>query len=216
MRIARWVALGLAASVPLALGVSGTAGADDGSNGGAFGVQVSVLGGTVTVPPTPLVLTPPGGQRSVVNVGAGGVNVSALSVSSGQAADGTVSSSAGVLGATVPGFLTATALTSACSAGPAGTSGTAGLVNASTPLGVVPVNPPPNTTVPVVVGTLTLNEQQTGPNSIRVRAAHAAASPVADVVLAESACGASLVGAANAVAAAPTRGRAAATPALAG
>ncbi len=51
---------------------------------------------------------------------------------------------------------------------------------------------------------MTLNEQSGGPNSIRVRAVHVAASPVTDIVLADSQCGLSLVGAATATAASAT------------
>ena len=212
MRMRRQVALVAAASASLALGFAGTAAADPGS-GSAFGVQVSVLGGTISIPPVPLVVTPPGGQQSLLNVGAGGVNVAALSVSS-QGSNGNVTSSAGDLGATVPAFLTASALTSQCSATPTAATGSAQLIGASSPLtGPLAANPPPNTTIPVVVGTLTLNEQQTTSNSIRVRAAHVAASPITDVILAESDCGTVLVGAANALAASATGGG---MPSLAG
>lgn len=218
MRIRRAPAV-LVVGAALALGgFAGTAAAATGpGNGSAFGVQVSVLGGTITVPPIPLVVTPPGGQQSLINVGAGGVNVAALSVSS-QGSGGNVSSSAGILGATVPSFLTAQGLTSQCSATPTSATGSSTLIGASSPLtGPLAVNPPPNTTVPVVVGTLTLNEQSGGPNSIRVRAAHVAASPLADVVLAESDCGVTLVGAAAATAARATSGSGAAgMPSLAG
>jgi hypothetical protein len=217
MYLGKRIAVVLAAATSLALGVAGTAAAATGpGNGSAFGVQVTVLGGTIALPPTPLVVTPPGGQQTLLNVGAGGVNVAGVAVSS-QGSGGNVSSSAGILGATVPSFLTAQAITSSCTSTPTSASGTSQLIGASSPLtGPVAVNPPPNTSIPVVVGTMTLNEQQSSPNSIRVRAVHVAASPVADVILAESDCGLTLVGAANATAASATSAASAGMPKLAG
>jgi hypothetical protein len=215
MRIGKRLPLACAVGAALVLGLAGSAAAATGpGNGSAFGVQVSVLGGTIALPATPLVVTPPGGQQTLVNVGAAGVNVAGVAVSS-QGSGGSTSSSAGILGATVPGFLTATAITSQCSATPSGASGSSSLIGASSPLtGPLAVNPPPNTSVPVVVGTLNLNEQSGGPNSIHVRAVHVAASPITDVVLADSQCGLSLVGAATATAASATSG--ASMPSLAG
>jgi hypothetical protein len=214
MRIGKRITLVLAASAALGLGFEGAAAAATGpGNGSAFGVQVSVLGGTITLGPTPLVITPPGGSSSLINQGASGVSVLGLSVSS-QGSNGNVSSSAGIIGASTPGFVTATGLTSACSSTPGSATGSSQLYGASSPqTGPLAQSPPPNTSVPVPVGTLTLNEQQTTPNSIRVRAAHAAASPVADVILAESDCGITLVGAATATAASATS---ASMPTLAG
>jgi hypothetical protein len=215
MHIAKRTPIALAVGAALVLGFAGTATAATGpGNGSAFGVQVSVLGGTIALPATPLVVTPPGGQQTLINVGAAGVNVAGVAVNS-QGSNGNVSSSAGILGATVPSFLTASAITSQCTATPASASGSSSLIGASSPLaGPVAVNPPPNTSVPVVVGTMTLNEQSGGPNSIHVRAVHVAASPVADVVLADSQCGLSLVGAATATAASATSS--AGMPSLAG
>jgi hypothetical protein len=213
MRIGKRIPLVLAASAALALGFEGVAAAATGpGNGSAFGVQVSVLGGTITLGPTPLVITPPGGSSSLINQGASGVSVLGLSVSS-QGSNGNVSSSAGIIGASTPGFVTATGLTSACSSTPGSATGSSQLYGASSPQTGPLAQSPPHTSVPVPVGTLTLNEQQTTPNSIRVRAAHAAASPVADVILAESDCGITLVGAATATAASATS---ASMPTLAG
>jgi hypothetical protein len=214
MRIGKRMPMALAVGAALVLGLAGTAAAASGpGNGSAYGVQISVLGGTITLPATPLVVTPPGGQRTLLNVGANGVNVAGVAVSS-QGSGGNVSSSAGILGATVPSFLTASGITSQCTATPTSASGSSSLFNASSPMtGPVAMNPAPNTSVPVVVGTMTLNEQSGGPNSIHVRAVHVAASPVTDVVLADSQCGLSLVGAATAVAASATS---AGMPSLAG
>jgi hypothetical protein len=201
MRFGKRITLVLAAAAALALGFEGAATADSGS---AFGVQVSVLGGTIALGPTPLVITPPGGQRGLINQSASGVNVLGLSVSS-QGSNGNVSSSAGIVGASTPGFITATGITSACNSTPTSATGNSQFYGASSPqTGPLSQSPPPNTSVPVPIGTLTLNEQQTTSNTIRVRAAHASAAPVADVILAESDCGVVLVGAATATAASPT------------
>jgi hypothetical protein len=197
------VVLGLGATIALAVGLSGTAAGADTGSGGAFGIQVSVLGGTVTVPPTPAVNFPPGGSQSLVNVNAGGVSAGVLNVSSQGDSAGNVASSASVLNAQVPGFLTATAVSSQCASTPT-VAGGSSVLNASTPAGPVAVNPAPNTSIPVIVGSLILNEQQGGSNSIRVRAVHVAAAPLADVILAESDCGITLVGAATATAARAT------------
>jgi hypothetical protein len=215
MRIGKRMPMALAVGAALVLGLAGTAAAATGpGNGSAYGVQVSVLGGIITVPATPLVVTPPGGQQTLLNVGAGGVNAAAVGVSS-QGSNGNVTSSAGILGATVPGFVTASVISSQCTATPSAASGSSNLVAASSPLtGPVAANPPPNTNIPVVIGTLTLNEQSGGPNSIHVRAVHVAASPITDVVLSDSQCGLSLVGAATANAASATSG--AGMPSLAG
>ena len=202
MQTGRWVALVLAASVPLALAFADPAGADGPNTGGAFGVQVTVLGQTV-VPPTPVVSFPPGGQRSLVNVSQAGVSAGVLTVSSNGDNSGSVASSAQTLGVSnttaVP--VAASALTSACSSSPSGTSGTASVVNGTTPAGPLAVNPPPNTSVPLLVGSLTVNEQQPAPNGIRVRTVHAS-TPVAGVVIAESDCGVGIVGAVGLVGAA--------------
>lgn len=204
MYLGKRIAVVLAAATSLALGVAGAAAAATGpGNGSAFGVQVTVLGGTIALLPTPLVITPPGGQRTLLNVGANGVNAAGVAVSS-QSSNGNVSSSAGIIGGTAPGFLTAQGITSSCTSTPTSASGTSQLIGASSPqAGPVAMNPAPNTSVPVPVGTLTLNEQQSSPNSIRVRAVHAS-SAAADVILAESDCGLTLVGAATATAASAT------------
>jgi hypothetical protein len=204
MKTARWVALALAASVPLALGLAGPVGAAGPNTGGAFGVQVTVLGQSV-VPPTLVVNFPPGGQRGVVNISRAGVSAGVLTVSSSGDNNGTVASSAQTLGASnanvVP--VAASALTSACASSPAGTSGTASVANGTTPVGSLALSPPPNTSVPLLIGSLTVNEQQTSSNAIRVRTLHPA-TPVADVVLAESDCGVGIIGAATAAAARAT------------
>ena len=207
MRRSIGVATGLVPTIALVLGLWGTtAGADTGT-GGAFGIQVSVLGGTVTVPPTPAVNFPPGGSQSLVNVNAGGISAGVLNASSQGDSAGNVASNASVLNANVPGFLTATAVSSQCTSTPTVAGGSSVLAASSPLTGPLAVNPPPNTTIPVIVGNLILNEQQAGPNSIRVRAVHVAAAPLADVILAESDCGVALVGAANATVAAATATR---------
>jgi hypothetical protein len=180
-------------------------------------VQVTVLGQNL-VPPTPAVNFPPGGTKSLIGpVGGGGVSVGVLSVSATGDPSGNTQSSASVLDAGVPTVLTAAALTSNCSASPTTAGGSSVLTSAVGPGGTpLNVTPAPNTSVPLLVGSLNLNEQQNpSANSIRVRAAHVA-SPAADVILSESDCGASLIGAATATAASATSASAASASAASG
>ncbi len=216
MKTGRYVALVLAASVPLVLGFAGSASAAGSNTGGAFGVQVTVLGQTI-VPPTPIVNFPPGGQRGLLNVGQAGANAAGVQVSSNGDNNGNVASSAGIIGAsnTNGSTFAASGLTSSCTSSPSGSSGTTGVVNGSTAAGPVANNPPPNTSIPLLIGTQTINEQQQSPSGIRVRAVHSS-TPVSDVILSESDCGVAIVGAANAAAATATAAATAAMPSLAG
>lgn len=202
MRMTLRVGVVAAAAAALAFGLSGVASAAPGSSGS--GLQVSILGNTIVVPPTPFVSFPPGGSLSTVSVPGGLASV--LSVSANGSST-SANSSATAANANVPTFATATVLGSTCSASPAGTVGNSTLAGATvngTPVGA---NPPANTQVPVPgVATITLNGQTTTTSGLRVRALEVSTNPplATDVVLSESDCGLSLVGAASATTASAT------------
>lgn len=198
MRMIRRLALVTAVSGALAVGTAGAAGADIISiSGGASGASVNVLGGTIVLPATPSVTLPPGGHQSQLGVSVPGIlSAGVLNVGSqgSTGPNGSASSQASVANASVlPPVLSAAALTSQCSSSEVGTGGSSSLLGANVAGNPVAVNPGPNTEIPLIIGNLALNEQQGGPNNIRVRAAHAS-TVAGDVVLAESACGVTLGG----------------------
>ncbi len=202
MRTTIRLGIALAAAAALAVGLSGTAGAQPGSSGS--GLQVSILGNVVTVPPTPLVNFPPGGSASTVSVPGGLASVLSVSASGSSTS---ANSTATAANANVPSFVSAVAVGSTCSASPAGTVGNSTLVGATVAGTPVGVNPAPNTSIGVPgLGAVTLNGQSSSASGLRVRALEVTTNPPlpTDIVLSESDCGLSLVGAASASAASVT------------
>ena len=174
-------------------------------DGGASGVSATVDLGiiTVTVPPTPSVTLPPGGNNSVANVNVPGVvSTGVLSAHSAGATGpgGFAQSDATVANPNVlSGTVTADAISSQCFADEAGADGSSTLVGANilgTPL--LNISPPPNTQlgIPGVVNVI-LNGQTNGStadtNQLTVRSLEVqllSGLNVGDVVVSESACGA--------------------------
>jgi hypothetical protein len=192
----------------------------DVSGSGAFGesVNVSVLGsGTVTSGPMPSVDLPSGGggpvTDSLANVNLPGVLTSGVLDVSTEGTNlgshsGTSTSSASVadatLGAALSGqlggspLLEADVISSHCTSNGDGSSGSSNLVALEVAGNGQPVSPPPNTTIDVVPGALsvTLNEQIVnntgGETSITVNAVHVRLNlpgvATGDVILSQSRC----------------------------
>jgi hypothetical protein len=206
--------------VGIAMVAPASAEVTDVSGSGAFGesVNVSVLGsGTVTSGPMPSVTLPSGGggpvTDSLANVNlpgvltAGVLNVSTEGTNLGSNG-GTATSSASVADATVGAalagqlggspLLEADVISSRCTSSGDGSSGSSNLVALQIAGNGQPVSPPPNTTIDVIPGALsvTLNEQivnnSPGETSITVNAVHVRLNvegvATGDVILSQSRC----------------------------
>lgn len=217
----RALAVVLAAVLCMGIAMAAPAAADvqDVSGSGAFGesVNVNVLGAAVTSGPTPTVTLPAGGGGPVTDslakvdlpgvLTAGVLNVSTEGTKIGTH-DGTAKSSASVADATLlqalsaqlggSPLLKADVISSECTSKTDGSSGTSNLVDLEIAGNGQPVSPPPNTTIDVIPGTLTviLNEQivsnSPGETSITVNAVHVKLNvpdvATGDVILSQSRC----------------------------
>jgi hypothetical protein len=218
----RAVAVVLAAMFCIGIAMAAPAAADvtDVSGSGAFGesVNVSVLGsGTVTSGPTPTVDLPSGGggpitdslasldlpgvlTAGVLKVSTDGTNLGShtgTATSSASVADATVGAAlAGQLGGSP--LLEADVISSKCTSNGDGSSGSSNLVDLKIAGNGQPVSPPPNTTIDVIPGALsvTLNEQivndTPGEASITVNSVHVRVNlpgvASGDVILSQSRC----------------------------
>lgn len=177
--------------------LAGSAGAEP--SGGAEGISGELLTPitNVSLPPLPIVNLPPGGSTSVAGVDVAPlVSTGILNAASEQTSPTGAASSASVAGVSaLPGVadLVADLISSECSADGSNVSGSSAIAGgtvAGTPLAVSP-NPNSSVAVPLV-GTVTLNEQQTTATGISVRAVHLVVNtPLgvsADVPIATSVC----------------------------
>jgi hypothetical protein len=212
--LAAVICVGIALATPAAADVT------DVSGSGAFGesVNVSVLGsGTVTSGPMPTVDLPSGGggpftdslasvnlpgvlTAGVLNVSTEGTNLGShggTATSSASVADATVGAAlSGQLGGSP--LLEADVISSKCTSNGDGSSGSSNLVDLKVAGNGQPVSPPPNTTIDVIPGalTVTLNEQivndSGGEASITVNAVHVRLNldglATGDVILSQSRC----------------------------
>lgn len=202
---------------PAALGLgAGTASAATANtvHGDAYGesVNLSVLGAVpITSGPLPEVTLPLNGSggnltKSAASASVPGVlSTGVLSVTTqGDPAGPSSSSSAHVANVNLGGGqLIARAVTSSCTANATSVSGTSSLATLTVGGQTVPVTPPPNTVIPLgALGSVTLNEQITGPDgkSITVNAIHVnlANNPptgigTGDIIIAHSVCSAHTV-----------------------
>src|SRR5262249_43676372 len=218
----RAVAVVLAAVLCMGIAMAAPAAADvnDVSGSGAFGesVKVTVAGsGSVTSGPMPTVTLPSGGggpfTDSLANVSLKGIltsgvlNVSTEGTNLGSRG-GTAKSSASVAEATAgealsnqlegKPLLKAELISSQCTSNGDGSSGSSNLVDLEIAGNGQPVSPPPNTTIDVIPGALsvTLNEQivnnSPGETSITVNAVHVRLNvgdvATGDIILSQSRC----------------------------
>jgi hypothetical protein len=173
----------------------------------AFGVSVN-LANIAAVGPTPLAnLSNP--NASLASITAGPVSTRTLTASVTQnttSAPGTESSTATThnLSATLLTLgITASVITATCTATQGqNTTGSVNLANLVIPGVTVPVNPAPNTvlTLPLSLGTITLNEQtpaSPGTGQLTVNAIHIRALPIlnggGDIIISSATCGAAPV-----------------------
>ncbi len=157
--------------------VAGPAAAQTEPSGSATGLEglLETPITDVTLPPTPFVELPPGGEDDIPGIDVPGLaSADLLQVESNQTGPNGSESSAQVAGlSALPGVadVTGDLIASACSADPSGNEATSTILGGSaagTPLGV---SPDPNTTVAVPgVGSVTLNEQTTNGSETTVRA----------------------------------------------
>ena len=174
--------------------LSGTAGAEPSGDATGVAAILETVFTTTEVPPTPTVVSPPGGSDSVLSVDqAGLVSTGVLNVSSVVDGD-TVNSAASVIDADVfAGLVTADAVSSECTAAPEGADGTASWVGAEAAGTPLEANPPPNTTFEIPgLASIVLNEQTRESDGIIVDALHATIQTpfgvFAEIIISESAC----------------------------
>jgi hypothetical protein len=177
--------------------LAGTAGAEP--SGGAEGISGDLLTPitTVSLPPLPVVNLPPGGSTSVAGVDVTPLlSAGVLNAASQQTSPNGSASSASVAGVSaLPGVadLVADVVSSECAADGSSVAGSSAIANGSVAGTPLAVSPNPNSSVAVpLVGTITLNQQQTTATGISVRAIHLVVdTPLgvsADVPIATSVC----------------------------
>jgi hypothetical protein len=174
--------------------------------GGAYGISASgkvAILPVAGVGPVPSVTLPPNGgsvsAEQALNTGvppfvsADALRARTAGIAAGPSA--VVGSTAGVVNASALGLIGVSAASGSCSATQKGATGSASVDNLSVagkPV-LAPINPRPNTTIPLQVATVTLNEQvkpKTG-HGITVNAVHVKFNAIAagvDVVIAQSRC----------------------------
>jgi hypothetical protein len=174
--------------------LGGTAGAEPSGDATGVAAILETVFTTTEVPPTPTIVSPPGGSDSIVSVNQPGlVTTGILNVSSIIDGD-TVNSAASVIDADIfAGTVTAEAVSSECTAGPEGAEGTSSLVGAEALGTGLDANPPPNTTFEIPgLATIVLNEQTRESDGIIVDAIHATIQTpfgvFAEIIISESAC----------------------------
>ncbi|PZS32660.1 MAG: hypothetical protein DLM58_09425 [Pseudonocardiales bacterium] len=176
------------------------------SQASAFGLSASVLGGLVTVPPTPARSCPPGTGGTTSTIGAtllgalGQVGVlTATNACNGLGVSSATGQAANVaLTNVLPGLaaITADLVTATCSADGTTNTGSTSLVNAKLGTTVLDVSPAANTVLLNVPGvlTVTLNEQTTTAGALTVNAIHIhfvlpVVGTVTDVIIGSATCG---------------------------